>query len=236
MTYDLHVHSNLHTHVYILTVYLGSNKELYLMQFPLKHMDTEQPVVDKARFKPRHRRLELQIPYPEHCINEDADDTHQSVLSHPVALKTNMGVGMIKDGAMYINGIKDVLQCRPSFKNLQPISRVSYSDVDEDDDDDDVDGYGGVKEKEDDEDLEKEDQEILQQVALKRKESGKAQALRLQSYSHVHAQEEAEEWQELDVYPLGTLSSEDAFNIFYDSHDDAAAATVVKMETNIESM
>ena len=194
-------------------------------------MDVEPPVVDKARFKPKHRRLELQVPYPDHCISEDSD-THQTILSHAVALKTNMGVGMIKDGAMYINSIKEVLQCRPSFKNLQPMSRAVDSDIDDDDDEADMEGDGGVKEEE--EDVEKEDQEILQQVALKRKESGKAQALRLQSYSYVHAQEEAEEWQELNVYPLGTLNSEDAFNAFYDSNDDATAA-VLKGEINTES-
>lgn len=205
------------------------------MQFPLKHIDAEPPLVDKARFKPKHRRLELQVPYPDHCINEDSD-THQSVLSHSVALKTNMGVGMIKDGAMYINSIKEVLQCRPSFKNLQPISHVNDSDVDDDDDDGDMDG---VKEKEEEEDVEKDDQEILQQVALKRKESGKAQALRLQSYSHVHAQEEAEEWQELNVYPLGTLNPDDAFHAFYNdnskSTNEETMASAIKIEVNTES-
>ena len=183
------------------------------MQFPLKHMNADPPEVDKARFKPRHRRLELLVPYPAHCINEDFD-THQSILSHIVSLKTNMGVGMIKDGAMYINSIKEVLQCRPSFRNLQPISHPPESDNDDDEDDDGIgDEEGDVKEKEEDEEGAK-DEEMLQQVSLKRKESEKSQALRLQSYSHVYAKEEAEEWQELNVYPPGTLNYRDALNIF----------------------
>ena len=85
---------------------------------------------------------------------------------------------------MYINSICEVLQCRPTFRDLSPPNDASDSEAE-----------GSREDNSDGEDV------ALQQVALKRKESEKAQAIRLQSYSHVRAQEDAEEWSQLKIYP-----------------------------------
>lgn len=88
----------------------------------------------------------------------------------------------MRDGALYINSLNEVLQCRPTFRNMHPPETQKE-----------------VNDNSDNESQEN-DEKGLHQVALKRKESEKAQAIRLQSYSYVHAQEEAEEWRTLKVH------------------------------------
>jgi RPC5 protein len=73
---------------------------------------------------------------------------------------------VMRDGSLHINSINEILQCRPSFRNLKAAGiseKVEEDDDDDDDDDDDQDN----------------DDKNLHQVALKRKESEKAAAIRL---------------------------------------------------------
>ena len=101
---------------------------------------------------------------------------------------------VIRNGALYINSIREVLQCRPTFRDVAP-SNLNASDSD-------AEGSGSNSDGE---------EMALHQVALKRKESEKAQAIRLQSYSHVRAQEDAEEWSRLTIHQQNSTEAIEAF-------------------------
>jgi RPC5 protein len=79
-----------------IDVYLGSNRDLFLLQFPLKPLYSEAPAADRAKYKTQHKRLELSVPYPEEFFEDGIDldtKTFQTILSHVVAQKTNLAVG-----------------------------------------------------------------------------------------------------------------------------------------------
>eukprot|EP01036_Dinobryon_divergens_P048089 gene48089-64530_t len=54
--------------------------------------------------------------------------------------------------------------------------------------------------KDDDEENEGKDKQSMQQVQMRRKESEKAQSTRLQSFAHLQAQEDSEQWRNLKIY------------------------------------
>ena len=92
-----------------------------------------------------------------------------------------------------MNSINEIFQCRPTFHNL-----VSSELQSETMDDSDNESKGN--------------DEILHQISLKRKESEKAQATRLQSYSYIHAQEEAEDWKKIEIHHINSAEVSSIIN------------------------
>jgi len=211
-------------------VYLSDDLPMYLLQFPLKPIYADSIDVVSARFKPQHKKVELEIPF---ALPDSYDDdarasipTTQKYSSSMVAQDACLGSAIIKNNVMYISPIDSTLQMRPSFKNV-----YSYRDevVESMSVDEELDQYpemnnststsagssiaagtGGITPADS---MTIED--TMQQVQLKRKESERAQSARIQSYAHIHAQEELEPWQELEIHGIGSTGSELKFTEMY---------------------
>lgn len=156
-----------------LDVFVTNNLDLHLIQFPLKPVYSDPINAKNARFKPNHKKLEIDITFPGNIIpkNEGRSEPpeFQTFTSSVVAHNTSLAAGIIHDNKFYIVPVADALQLRPSFQNLiQKIETVE--DIDDEPLDDDNNNEQG---------------EGLQQVQLKRKESERAQSARVQSYTHL---------------------------------------------------
>jgi hypothetical protein len=183
-------------------VFLTDDLALQLLQFPLKPIYADSIDISSARFKSTHNKLELEVPvvlphnYPREQLS--AIPKSQKYHSASVAQDACLGAAIIKDNAMYITPIQNVLQLRPCFKNMQSFRGETVEQMEDD-----------LVETE----YPEGDGESLQQVQLKRKESDRAQSARIQSFAYIQAQEELEPWKELSVYHIGELTF--FFNVKY---------------------
>eukprot|EP01041_Mallomonas_annulata_P007554 gene7554-15486_t len=183
-----------------IDVYISDELELFLLQFPLKPVYSELPAIHSGRLKPIHNRLELSTPYDPQIYSPDLKPhtiKYQKLISSKVALHSTLGVGVIRNGAMHITPVKQLLQLRPSFKDL-----VAQGEIVE-------------MMKDDDEENEGKDKQSMQQVQMRRKESEKAQSTRLQSFAHLQAQEDSEQWRNLKIYTPDSIETGDKFEQMY---------------------
>jgi hypothetical protein len=173
-----------------IDVFLCSSLSLQLLQFPLVPVYTPPMPIKAAKMKPKHRKMEL-------LIGDYLDDPNiQTYCSSRVAQEACLAAGIISDNAMHISEIKNVLQMRTSYKKLQE-------------------GKGEMIEQmidDDEKDNSEEEGEGLQQVQLKRKESERAQASRVNSFAYAVQQENQEDWIELEVHDIGSEESELCFD------------------------
>jgi DNA-directed RNA polymerase-3 subunit RPC5 len=178
-----------------IDVFVTDSVPLFLLQFPLKPVYADSIDISAAKFKPVHKKMELDVPFlvPESYPRENIANVPktQKFQSSVVAQEACLGAGIVKDNTMYITPIQSVLQLRPSFKNMLS-SRAEITEQMDDDvpDAEPAEGEG----------------DGLQQVTLKRKESEKAQSSRIQSYSYLKAQEDHEQWKELVISTIGTAA------------------------------
>lgn len=177
-----------------IDVYVVDELELFLTQFPLKPVYAEVPHVSSAKYKPKHHKLELSVPYP-HNIQQNFDtfcekETHQKLVSSEILQSNCLGAAFINNDRMYIAPVQQVLQMRPVMKQSHQSMKIEDMD---DYSDDEIEGEENVNTKEND----------VQQIQLKRKESERAQSARLQSYSYIKQQEDLEPWHLMKVYPIG---------------------------------
>lgn len=173
-----------------LDVFLSSSLNLHLLQFPLIPVYTPPMPIKAAKLKPKHRKMELQI-------GENLDDPQcQTYCSSRVAQDTCLAAGVINDNAMHISEVTNVLQMRTSYKKLQEGKGEMIEQMLDDDEKEQSDNEG----------------DGLQQVQLKRKESERAQASRVNSFAYLAQQEGQENWLELDVYGIGSQESEECFD------------------------
>ena len=101
-------------------------------------------------------------------------------------LRIILCVGVVRDNALHLTKVDEILQLRPSFQNLRRDEYVENTV----DDDDDMDKKADNEPK-------------IQQVQMKRKESERAQTTRKQSYGHIQSLEENEAWVTLKHYEIG---------------------------------
>ena len=101
------------------------------------------------------------------------------------------------DNELHLTPLKDVLQMRPSFSNLPSISFDNNNEEDADgdamDDDDDNNFSEGNKYSKGNKGL------TLEQVHMKRKETERSQALKMQSWAFKESKELNESYQELKI-------------------------------------
>lgn len=174
-------------------VFVTDKLPLFLLQFPLKPVYADSIEITSGKFKPVHKKLELEVPLvlPENYPRESMNSTipkSQKYQSSMVAQDACLGAAIIKDNAMYITPIQSVLQLRPSFKNMSSFKGEMIEQMEDDSPETEVnESEGGA----------------LQQVTLKRKESEKAQSTRVQSFAYLQAKEELEPWKELIINPIG---------------------------------
>jgi hypothetical protein len=180
-----------------IEVQITSELELYLLQFPLKPVYADPLDIKFARYKQLNKKLELDAKYPPNAFSAsefDLDDkvpVLQNFSSSVIAQGTCLAAGVINNDVMYLTPIKNVLQMRPSFRNFQSKGE-KFEAID---DDLNTDGQGGGDAEEDG----------LQQVQLKRKESERAISARVQSYTYLQKQEAAESFKTLKVHDIGTI-------------------------------
>lgn len=177
-----------------IDVYVTDSVPLFLLQFPLKPVYADSIDISSGKFKPGHKKMELDIPFliPDNYPRENLANVpkSQKFQSSMVAQDACLGAGIVKDNTMYITPIQSVLQLRPSFKDMQSFR----SEITEQMEDDLPEGETPENEG-----------DGLQQVTLKRKESEKAQSSRVQSFAYLKAQEEQEAWKELVISNIGML-------------------------------
>lgn len=173
-------------------VFVTDSLPLFLLQFPLKPVYADSIDISSGRFKPQHKKLELEVPFaiPDNYPKDNLSGIpkSQKYQSSKVAQDACLGAGIVKDNEMYITPIQNVLQLRPSFKNMQSFRGEVIE---------------AMEDEQADVEVNEGEAEGLQQVTLKRKESEKAQSTRVQSFAYLQAQEELEPWRDLTIHNIG---------------------------------
>ena len=150
-----------------------------LLQFPLVPVYSDCPDLRSARIRPQYGRLEL-----EKSGGVGASTTLSSTKIKPQSTHCS---GIISNGQLNITPVIDIMQMRPSFVSLRPQEEATDAFSD---DEGDEEGSSAP----------------IQQVHMRRKESDRAESSRMQSFSYIQSQEEAESWKTLDVYLPGNAS------------------------------
>lgn len=184
-----------------LDVYLTDNDmDLFLLQFPLRPIYHEPPTnIANIQYKPGHKRLELSIPYPEEIVDNQIQynrEDMQKILSSNIRQNAALCIGLVRDNALHLTPVDEILQLRPTFQNIKSYDETIESFIDDDDP----------------EKIKSENEPKIQQVQLKRKESERAQMTRRQSYGHMQSLEESEPWIKLTHYEIGTVISSSLIN------------------------
>jgi DNA-directed RNA polymerase III subunit RPC5 len=177
----------------------------HLLQFPLRPIYAEPPTIQSAQWKPNHKKLELSVPYDKSIFGADnnkwaGDQKFGSSLidQQPTMM---LAAGVIRDGALHLTPLQDVLQIRPMFQGSSFLNET-VEDMD--------DGELTNEEK-------GETKKPLQQVQMRRKENERIEQSRLHSYTHCKGKEEAEPWIPLPVHPIDAPETEDRFESLYHS-------------------
>lgn len=173
-----------------LDVYVtDSSLDLFLLQFPLRPIYAEPPHIQAARFKPNHKRIEIEIPFTSSnaAMGGDHGLINQKFHSATVARGTCLAAAVIRDNAMHITSLQEAMQLRPSFKSMQTHA------------------WENVESMSDDE-REVSKETPVEQIQMKRRETDSNQSARTQSYAHLQSEEEKEQWHRLQVLPAGTSS------------------------------
>lgn len=169
-----------------LDVYVtDSTLDLFLLQFPLRPIYAEPPLIPAARFKPVHKRIEIEVPFASNNpLVSDHGQINQKFHSATVARGTCLAAAVIRDNAMHITSIQDVLQLRPSFKSMQTHAWENVESMSDDEKD--------VM-----------DDTPVEQIQMKRSETESSQSARTQSYAHLQLEEEKEQWHRLQIHEAG---------------------------------
>mmetsp|Transcript_18630 Transcript_18630/g.18723 ORF Transcript_18630/g.18723 Transcript_18630/m.18723 type:complete len:222 (+) Transcript_18630:92-757(+) len=192
-----------------MDVYVADSLELYLLQFPLKPVYADLPNVTSGKIRPKHSRLELSVPYDKQLYSSEPKpiNKNQKFISSKVSMHSSLGIGVIRDGDIHITPMADLLQMRPSFKDLVTQGEIVEQMDDSDDNDDE-----GLKEK-----------KSVQQVQMKRKDNDKNQSVRSQTFANIQLEEESEPWHGLKIFPPEAMESAEKFeDMFYQEPPDPA--------------
>jgi hypothetical protein len=174
---------------------------LYLAQFPLKPVYADPLNVKSAKYKQHHHHIELHVPYSNQITSsfESSNmqsDNFQKYVSHVVSSQNTLASGFIAEDTLYLSPISQTLQFRPSLKQSNGMTKLEAMEITQD-----IDAY--EEEEAAAAGTSSANAENVQQVQLKRKESERAQSARLQSYSYLKQQLEAEPWRGMKVFPIG---------------------------------
>lgn len=181
--------------------------DLYALQFPLRSAYGPAPNIREARIKPKNDILELSVQHA-------AVDDDLRMLSTKVSQGANLGVAVLRGNSLYIAPLKEVLQLRPAFEpaaapnlsgatpNLVSSPGQGGGDSSDEEGSDDETGTGaGAAGK-----------PTLQKVVLQKRESERAQFMRLHSFAHHKASEDSEIFQRLECHPISSLESQQSFD------------------------
>jgi hypothetical protein len=183
----------------------NENFPLYLAQFPLKPVYADPINAKSAKFKKNHHHVELQVPYSSQITSSfDSSnmqaDNFQKYVSHVVTTQNALATGFISEDTLYLSPISQTLQFTPSLKQSNGMTKLEAMEFTQD-----IEAYEEEEAAAAGTSSANASGETVQQVQLKRKESERAQSARLQSYSYLKQQLEAEPWRGMKVFPIGKL-------------------------------
>ncbi len=179
-------------------------------QHTIKPPPPPQPIA--ARIKPQHAMLELdykipsasfsnqrQIPAPLHL-------QQRTFTSNTIPMVTHMAMGLFDNTNSKIDlvPLHRIMQMRPNFNHVDALYQNSS-----DNDNEEMDKQN----KEDDE-------KTLQPIVFKKSESERAAIQRKSSYAFKRANEDAEEWIDLEVHGFGSLARKEALKKAYCNNED----------------
>ena len=156
-----------------------------LLQFPLKPVYNDVPSITTAYYRPRHKKLDLEVPFENSATDGVPRTATQKLSSTHIPQNAMLAIGVIQNNAFHITPVKNVLQLRPCFDG-----HSAHSETVE------------MQQSSEDEDAEVQETK-MQQVQLKRTETERMEATRLQSYAHYKSKEESEPRVKLNVYQIG---------------------------------
>jgi DNA-directed RNA polymerase-3 subunit RPC5 len=189
-----------------IPVFLGKalQDQLYLLHHPLRPRsrpyDKDYGPLQSARVKHKQKRLELVYSVDEYDPHFDqahdrASRTKALTLdSSVVPPKTNYVVGVLQNGELHLSPLHAICRMRPSFGYI-----------------DDADAE--KKAEEDKNNAPQQHQMEIKPVLVKYRRQQTARSLAYQrlTYDHMKAQNDAEEWRELDVYGKNSQEAREHF-------------------------
>lgn len=193
-----------------LDVFVNNDMLLYLAQFPLKPVYSEPIDVQTAKFKPNHHKIEISAPYPpsirKAILATEKASTASEVLtqkfvSSEIEQSNTLMTGFIQNNQLFLSSIDHVLQFHPLMNQEHANIKVELLEADTEYDkigEEESGAMGGGNSSSN-----AGGGENAKSIQLKRKESEKAQNARLQSYSYLKQQEDAEPWINLKPYAIG---------------------------------
>ena len=220
-----------------LEVYVTEQSELdlYLLQFPLRACYAHPPDVLDARIKQQHEIMELSVSHE--ALRENAAPMRMMSTKVAQEQQGRLCVGLVRDEALHITQLNEVLQMRPSFKHLaaprqssqqkklrraeqqqQQHSADSNNSMSEDDGSDAAGSGGSVGSSSG---RSRKDKPALQKVVLHKMESERMQSVRLQSYTYVKSLQDAEVFQKLNAHAIDSAVSEQQFQRCYSNKKKA---------------
>lgn len=182
----------------------GGESQLYLLQYPLRPAWRPYGLEERCqevRVKPQQSKLEVDLVVDTTGENYDTEReshlqiTKQTLTSSRVALNTNYAVGVLRRGQLHLNPIKAVVQLRPSMKYIDDADVAKKKQNRE----------AGITDGDDEEMVEAEASEskselTLLQVSIRRRETERQEASRLQSHAYLKQLDEAESWIPLEPH------------------------------------
>lgn len=105
----------------------------HLLQFPLRPARADIPAISAAKWKPQHKKLELSVPHDKAIFGNDVrapSNSVQKFISTQVHQTPFLAIGVVRDGALHMTPVEEVLQVRPFFDNL--VGRETTEDLDDD--------------------------------------------------------------------------------------------------------
>jgi hypothetical protein len=187
-----------------LDLILTDNLNLHVLQFPLKPVYSDFIDINSARVKPINHKLSISVPLSSDVLESIESmqyDTYavpkvQTMESSTVAHHVSLAVAVVHDNKVHLAPLESVWQMRPSFKSTSLVDAV-------------------IKDSDEEETAAGEAPEGLQQIQLKRKESERSYAARIQSYTHLQMQEDKEPWEELCFHAIGTYLRAAVVHLLY---------------------
>jgi DNA-directed RNA polymerase-3 subunit RPC5 len=158
-----------------------------------------------VRIKPQLSKFEVDLVIDTDSENYDHDRAEhlqistQTLASSNVAMNTSYAIGILRGNQLYLNPVQAVVQFRPSMKYIDDhdaVKKKSNKDAGITDGDD--------EDMFDAEPVESKSELTLLQVNVRRRETERQEANRLQSHAYLKQLEEAEPW--IPLEPHGTDS------------------------------
>ncbi len=161
----------------------------------LKAQQPPQPI--SARIKPQNAMLELGYKVPTASFSSQRQVpaplslSERTFTSHKIPILTHMAMGLFDNTSSKIDLIPlhCIMQMRPSFAHVDALFQ---------NEDDEAEALAKAKKEE--------EAKKSQPLLFKKSESERAAMQRKSSYAFKKANEDAEEWQDLDVHGIGSLA------------------------------